>query len=139
MAAVAGSAGETGFRFVARPGRAPLRLVAGEDGPSVHTAGRSRLPGARSAARRRAAGLVATLVALAGLWAGAGALRATQDAPAGAAGHAVVYVVRPRDTLWAIATRLDPAADPEQVVAVLAAELHGAPLRPGAVLTIPAS
>jgi nucleoid-associated protein YgaU len=79
--------------------------------------------------------MLATFFALAGLWVGAAALRSTENGVG--ASRAVVYVVRPGDTLWAIATRLDPAGDPEQVAAMLGAELHGAPLRPGTVLTVP--
>jgi nucleoid-associated protein YgaU len=130
MAVVVGSLGASGFRQAQRPGRPSLRLVT--------DAGRSRpaRPVTPAGALRRLAGLAVTLLALAGVWVGAGALRATENPPAG---HTVVYVARPGDTLWAIATRLDPAADPVQVVATLDAELHGAPLRPGAILTVPAS
>jgi Tfp pilus assembly protein FimV len=132
MAVVAGSLGAGGFRQARRPGRPSLRLVA--------DAGRSRSRPARpvvpAGGWRRLAGLAVTLLALAGVWVGAGTLRATENPPAG---HFVVYVARPGDTLWAIATRLDPAADPVQVVSTLDGELHGAQLRPGAVLTVPAS
>ncbi|HXZ83175.1 MAG TPA: LysM domain-containing protein [Acidimicrobiales bacterium] len=78
-----------------------------------------------------------TIVALAGLWVGAGVLRSTESGVAGRGGRAVVYVARPGDTLWAIATKLDPRDDPLQVVATLEAELHGAPLRSGVVLAVP--
>ena len=53
-----------------------------------------------------------------------------------------VYVVRPGDTLWAIATRVaGPGADPRPVVDALidANHLHDADVAPGAVLRLPAS
>ena len=132
MAVVAGSLGAGGFRRAQRPGAPSLRLIA-DAGWSGSRRARALVP---AGAWRRLAGLAITLLALGGVWVGAGALRATENPPAG---HFVVYVARPGDTLWGIATRLDPAADPVQVVARLDAELHGAQLRPGAVLTVPAS
>jgi nucleoid-associated protein YgaU len=132
MAVVAGSLGAGGSRQARRPYRAPLRPVP-VAGLSVSHPAR---PGVPAGALRRLAGLAATFLVLTGVWVGAGALRGAENPPVG---HPVVYVVRPGDTLWAIATRLDPAADPVEVVATLGAELHGAPLRPGAVLTVPAS
>jgi hypothetical protein len=134
MAAVVGSPGGSAGISRPRANAVSLRLVGrATDGWSP---GRS---GCRRAGTwRRPATTLVTLVALAGLWVGAGALRSTEGgATAGRGGGGVVYVARPGDTLWAIATRLDPASDPVEVVATLAAELHGAPLRPGAVLTVP--
>jgi nucleoid-associated protein YgaU len=133
MAALVGSAGGSAARSAARGNSGSLRLVGGASdcgSPLPAPAGR------RAGRRRRPATALATFLALAGLWVGAGALRSTEGAAPGG-GEGVVYVARPGDTLWAIAARLDPAGDPVEVVATLAAELHGAPLRPGAVLTVP--
>ena len=47
-------------------------------------------------------------------------------------------VVRPGDTLWAIAERLDPGADPRPVVDELVALNGSAPLQPGETLRAPA-
>ena len=47
-------------------------------------------------------------------------------------------VVRPGDTLWAIAQRLDPGADPRPVVDELVALNGSAPLQPGETLRAPA-
>jgi LysM repeat protein len=86
---------------------------------------------------------VATLAALAGLWAGAGMLAAGQR-PALAvlpgsvktqAGY--VYVVRPGDTLWSIATRLRPGGDPRVIVAQLESQVGGGTLVPGSRLVLP--
>lgn len=46
-------------------------------------------------------------------------------------------VVRPGDTLWAIAERLDPGADPRPVVDELVALNGSAPLLPGETLRAP--
>ncbi len=149
MAAVFGSPGEARVRYVVRPDRVSLRLVErdvngfgdrgrAQDAASCVSQRGSPVPRARWL--RRVAGAFVTFLALAGLWVGTGALRSTENAPAtGRAVHAVVYVARPGDTLWAIATRLDPSGDPEQIVTALAGELRGVPLRPGVVLTLPAS
>lgn len=47
------------------------------------------------------------------------------------------YVVRPGDTLWSIALRLDPTGDPRAVVARLAAETGSATIVPGERLRLP--
>jgi nucleoid-associated protein YgaU len=39
------------------------------------------------------------------------------------AGHGFVYTVRPGDTLWSIATRMEPGGDPRRLVAQLADRL----------------
>lgn len=136
MAAVVGSLRESRVRLVPHPGQASFGLVGGDGGRATCCL---IGPRPRATIGRQVGGALAALVAFAGLWFGAGALRATQNAPAGAGGREIVYVARPGDTLWAIATRLDPAGDPVEVVATLAAELHGAALRPGTVLTVPSS
>ncbi len=133
MAAVIGSLGDTRARGGARnsyrgTSRATLRTPPGS------WSGRPGSVGHR-ARWRQSVGILASFLALAGVWVGAAAIRSTENGAA--AQHDVVYVAHPGDTLWGIATRLDPAGDPEQVVALLGAELHGAPLRPGTVLTVP--
>jgi len=49
-----------------------------------------------------------------------------------------VIVVRPGDTLWAIAVRLAPDEDPRPLVDELMAARDGAPLEPGEVILLPA-
>jgi LysM repeat protein len=86
---------------------------------------------------------VATLVALAGIWAGAGLLSAVHARPLAVLPGSVkapggyVYVVRPGDTLWSIATRLDPSGDPRTLVAQLEAQVHTDKLVPGSRITVP--
>ncbi|HXY46093.1 MAG TPA: LysM peptidoglycan-binding domain-containing protein [Acidimicrobiales bacterium] len=86
---------------------------------------------------------VATLAALAGIWAGAGVLASSHARPLAVLPGSVkvpggyMYVVRPGDTLWSIATRLDPGGDPRSLVAQLAAEVPGGTLQPGARLRLP--
>jgi hypothetical protein len=43
----------------------------------------------------------------------------------------VSYVVRPGDSLWSVAQRIAPGADPRPVVDALVRGRHGAPLLPG--------
>jgi len=64
-------------------------------------------------------------------------LSAPQPVSAPAAPHAVT--VQPGDTLWAIATRVAPAADPRAEVAALQQRngLTGVDLFPGQVLVVP--
>ena len=53
------------------------------------------------------------------------------------AGHPVVYVVQPGDTLWSIATRIDPTGDPRPLVDRLAAQIGSDTVVPGEHLTLP--
>lgn len=86
---------------------------------------------------------VATLVALAGLWLGGGMLAAGQHPPLAVLPGSVktpagyVYVVRPGDTLWSIATRLQPGGDPRVLVAELESQVPGGTLVPGSRLLLP--
>ena len=86
---------------------------------------------------------VATLAVLAGLWAGAGMLAAAQRPPLAVLPGSVktpagyVYVVRPGDTLWSIATRLRPGGDPRVLVEELQSQVRGATLVPGSRLRLP--
>jgi hypothetical protein len=86
---------------------------------------------------------VATLAVLAGIWAGAGMLSSTQARPLTVLSGSVKapggysYIVRPGDTLWSIASRLQPSGDPRALVARLESQLHGATLVPGSRLTVP--
>jgi Tfp pilus assembly protein FimV len=52
---------------------------------------------------------------------------------------AAVYVVRPGDTLWDIATRLAPDRDPRVVTAALERAAGGASIRAGQRIVLPAS
>jgi nucleoid-associated protein YgaU len=86
---------------------------------------------------------IATLAALAGLWAGAGMLAAGRHPPLAVLPGSVrtpagyVYVVRPGDTLWSIATRLQPGGDPRVIVAELESQVRGGTLMPGSRLRLP--
>ena len=70
---------------------------------------------------------------------GGGPLTAT-GAAAGPGGvtpaGATVYVVRPGDTLWSIAARLEPGRDERPLVDRLAKQAGGTTLYPGQVLSI---
>lgn len=116
-------------RFPNRPSR-PVLVVL----PPVARAG------ARTFRRRRLAVLLAalSLFALPALvLAAAGSTTATvvpasAPAPLPAAPPArTVYVVQPGDTLWSIAHKLEPQADPREVVDRLVELNGGAALHPG--------
>ena len=86
---------------------------------------------------------VATLAVLAGLWAGAGMLATLHRPPLVVLSGSVktpagyVYVVRPGDTLWSIAARLQPGGDPRILVAQLETQVGGTTLVPGSRLVLP--
>lgn len=86
---------------------------------------------------------VATLAVLGGLWCGIGALssvhrpRPVQMPGAVSTPQGSLYVARPGDTLWSIASRALPNGDPRPLVDALQAQLHGAPLEPGDRLVLP--
>ncbi len=89
--------------------------------------------------RRRRATVALCLAAAVGVpsWA---ALRPVAGLPAGGAAppsRGRVYVARPGDTLWGIATRLDPGGDPRPLVDQMEAELHGGQLQAGQRLILP--
>jgi nucleoid-associated protein YgaU len=82
--------------------------------------------------------VVATLAASGlGFLAGHAVAGAARPGPA----HVRAYVVRPGDTLWTIAGRVDAGADPRAVVDALIAgnHLRDAAIAPGQVLRLPAS
>ncbi len=105
------------------------------------TDGRTTRPSLAVRRRRFVLGTVAAglLAALALPWSGTGGSLATPG-PA-LAGEKVVahssYVVRPGDTLWSIAARLDPTGDPRAVVAQLETQVGGDNVVPGESLVLP--
>ncbi len=118
--------GHPAFDRPATAGRPALRVIQGGRAP------RRSIPGAPSPAvylRRRilvaAAAVVVLLALVAGVRAAASLLTApvTPTAPVAATfGDPIVadsYVVRPGDTLWSIASRLDPGSDPRPLVDAL--------------------
>jgi hypothetical protein len=100
-------------------------------------------PPERQRGLRRLLPGVATLAALGVLWLAAGALsevhqpRMTVIPGSVPTRGGYLYVVRPGDTLWVIASRLEPGGDPRPLVYRLQAELHGAPPVPGDHLLLP--
>ncbi len=108
--------------------------------PRPGVAGR---PGAKRGLRRLLPG-VATLAVLAAVWFGAGALSASArprtvvrlpgSVPV-ANGYA--YIAKPGDTLWSIASRVEPGSDPRPLVDRLEQEIGGGVLQPGERLILP--
>lgn len=65
-----------------------------------------------------------------------GRSHATGSALAGI-GHQVGYTVRPGDSLWSIAERVDPTADPRPLVAQLASQTGSETVVPGERIVLP--
>jgi hypothetical protein len=105
------------------------------------TESRRTHPSAAVRRRRVVLGTLAVgmLAALALPWSGTGGSLATPGpALAGeTVAHHLPYVVRPGDTLWSIAVRLDPTGDPRPVVTRLAAQVGSDTVVPGEQLVIP--
>ena len=103
---------------------------------------RARVVAARIRRRRLVLGaaVVGMLVALALPWGGAGGHTLATPGPvlAGATvTHHADYIVQPGDTMWSIAQRLDPGADPRVVVAQLQAQVGSDTLQAGERLRLP--
>lgn len=110
-----------------------------------HVRSRAAVQARRKAVARRRflVGTIGTLSVFAALWFATGAMVAgrsgTIDRLAGSVpdGGSFVYTARPGDTLWSIATRLDPSGDPRPIVNMLNAQLHGGNLQAGTKLIVP--
>jgi len=109
-----------------------VRLVAPRS-----VARRGHRPSAATYWRRRVVAVVVGLAALAmagkaGAALGGSPLAVPERRPATSQS-----VVRPGDSLWSIAARLQPGHDPRPAVDALTAARGGAPLVPGEVVTLP--
>lgn len=132
---------QDGPSYLSEPPRPRATRVSS---PARRARPKTRLHLAGSRGLRRLLPGVATLAVLGSLWFGVGALATTAhgtpivrlpgSVPV-AGGYA--YTVQPGDTLWSIASRLEPGADPRPLVDRLQAELHGRPLLPGERLVLP--
>ena len=145
-----------------RPAWTPLRAIAEPTAVATRTAAFHDAHGGVDVTRRRArravvqrrrravvltavaAGLVCGLALPLSALGGAPALQhaalggapAPQHAFAAAPGE-TVYVVRPGDTLWSIASRFDRGGDPRPLAEALAQETGSAVVVPGERITIP--
>ena len=105
--------------------------LLGEDFPDLHLTRRGRIV---------LAVVAAVLAGLLGFATASGTPAASQDAPPGTAGHSMTrIVVQPGQTLWSIAMRADPQADPRLVVQrIMAANaLTDGSITPGQRLLVP--
>jgi len=83
---------------------------------------------------------VVVVLAQAGVALGGSSLAASERRPTASSerpGADRLVVVRPGDTLWSIALRFDPEADPRPLVDELSATRRGAPLVPGETIRWP--
>ncbi|MHB1517240.1 MAG: LysM peptidoglycan-binding domain-containing protein [Acidimicrobiales bacterium] len=76
-------------------------------------------------------------VAVALPFGGAGRFSHSAGPTLGASGRPHTYVVKPGDTLWTIAERIDPSGDPRPLVARLAARTGSDTVVPGERLVLP--
>jgi hypothetical protein len=70
---------------------------------------------------------------------GGGPLTTTGATSGPQAAAAQAWVVKPGDTIWSIATSLDPRGDVRPLVDRLYNEVGGAPLYPGETIPIPSA
>jgi LysM domain len=93
--------------------------------------------------RVRALGMAITSVAVAGaLWFGSSAMASSQDHLQVLPGsvktaHGYLYRVQPGDTVWSIATRLDPTGDPRPIADQIESEIGGTNLQVGTQVLVP--
>ena len=120
-----------------------LRLVEGEEAspedqdPPAGPARRRRVP---LEVRRRRTLLVVIGLLLGVLALPLGGAGGNSHAPGSAlagTGHPVAYTVRPGDTLWTIAERVDPTGDPRPLVARMEAQLGTDTVVPGEEVRLP--
>lgn len=112
--------------------------VGGAGGGRVRPVARAagcRRVSAKVRRRRLAAAGVAAIVVTLALLPHPRPVSAPAALPGGGAG--TTYVVRPGDTLWTIATRVDPTGDPRPLVARLHAETGTYMIVPGERIRIP--
>jgi hypothetical protein len=121
----------------------PRSAVATEDREDRTAVVRSPHVAPRSRGLRRLLPGAATLAVLTSVWFGAGALSSLRHPTLTVIPGSVKvpggyrYLARPGDTLWSIASRLQPGADPRPLVARLEQQLHGAHLVAGDRLVLP--
>ena len=124
-----------GFELPVRERTRDLRLVGAPERPARS---RRRRPSLAVRRRRTLVVIMALLVvALALPLSGTGGhSHPTGSAPA-ETGVGTTYSVRPGDTLWTIAERVDPTGDPRPLVAKMAAQIGSDSVVPGERIVLP--
>jgi len=111
--------------------------------PTIASIDERRRRRAVLARRRRLTALVVSTVILLATWGMVGLLAGLQTSHletlpgSHRVANGYVYTVRPGDTVWSIATRLNPSGDPRPLVAQIEASLHGASIVPGQQIRVP--
>ncbi len=119
------------------PVRPHLRLLDAEERVGPSRALRRRVPPAVRRHRSLFACMGALLVVLALPLSGTGGHSHAAGSALAGSGGASAYTVKPGDTLWSIASRVDPAGDPRPLVSRLAAQVGSDTVVPGERLVLP--
>ena len=97
----------------------------------------------RTLRRRRGVALAGSALVLSATWGLSGLIAGRHAASYAVLAHSVPvnggfrYTVQPGDTVWSIATALDPSGDPRPIVASLDARLGGTSIVPGEQIIVP--
>jgi hypothetical protein len=112
------------LRLLSIPGEGGRAADRGADIPRSDRVGapRQRWSVGRRARLRRTAMFVVLAGLVGALAVPVSALAGTGAAPSPSLAQGSTYIVQPGDTLWSIATRLDPTGDPRSMIGRLAAE-----------------
>ncbi len=129
------------LRLVPTPDRRGLRFRPSEE-DGAWAPSPVRVPRRRASVevRRRRTILAMMGLALALLaipLGGFGGASHTTESASAAQIHGSTYIVRPGDSLWSIAERVDPNGDPRPLVSEMASELGTFTVIPGEQITIP--
>jgi len=135
--------GEASSRRAAQFGERALAASSATAVSAIQLSVGHRRVAARPRGLRRLLPGAATLAVLVSAWVATGALAGVHRPPLSVPASSVkvhggyLYTARAGDTLWSIASGLEPGGDPRPLVAELEQQLHGAQLVAGDELKLP--